>query len=142
MSQKNDAMRERQLNPADDLYWKSRGWDARPIDWQWRVATGDLLPNRRPDVVRFEPPSDLWEGPLVVRNLNPTPFEGAINSHTRDLLQRGNEGDRNNPDHDAYWQARGWDDKPDRSEMNNPNNDAYWVLKGFSERPDDWKSRV
>lgn len=142
MSKKNDAHRARQLDPEDELYWKSRGWDARPVDWQRRIAAGDVLPDQRSDIVRFEPPSDLWEGPLVVRDLNPTPFEGAINSRTRDQFGFGNSGDRNNPDHDEYWRARGWDTKPDRSEMNNPNNDAYWVLKGFSERPADWKSRV
>ena len=142
MNQKNDAMRARQLNPADDLYWKSRGWDARPIDWQRRVATGDLLPNRQTDILSFELPSDLWDDSFGIRDLNPTVFEGAINSHSGNLVWSGSRGERNNPDHDAYWQARGWDAKPGRSEMNNPNNDAYWVLKGFSERPDDWKSRV
>ena len=24
----------------------------------------------------------------------------------------------------------------------NPNNDAYWESRGFDERPDDWEGRV
>ena len=26
-----------QLNPNNDAYWESRGWDERPDDWEERV---------------------------------------------------------------------------------------------------------
>lgn len=33
-----------QLNPNNDAYWESRGWDERPDDWEDRQDSGDLLP--------------------------------------------------------------------------------------------------
>lgn len=33
-----------QLNPNNDAYWESRGWDGRPDDWEDRQDSGDLLP--------------------------------------------------------------------------------------------------
>lgn len=27
-----------QLNPNNDAYWESRGWDERPDDWEERAA--------------------------------------------------------------------------------------------------------
>ena len=142
MSQKNDMMRTRQLNPADELYWKSRGWDSRPADWQRRIATGDVLPNQRTDIVRFGLPDDDWYAPLDLTPSGPVVLGNSVGNMMGGFLGRVHQGDRNNPDHDAYWRARGWDSKPDRSEMNNPNNDAYWVIRGHSERPTDWRSRV
>ena len=29
-----------------------------------------------------------------------------------------------------------------RSDQMNPNNDAYWESRGFDERPDDWEDRL
>lgn len=34
-----------QLNPNNDAYWESRGWDDRPDDWEDRVYSGQLLPS-------------------------------------------------------------------------------------------------
>jgi hypothetical protein len=30
-----------QLNPNNDAYWESRGWDDRPDDWESRAESGD-----------------------------------------------------------------------------------------------------
>lgn len=32
-------------------------------------------------------------------------------------------------------------DDDNRKDQMNPNNDAYWQSRGFPERPDDWQSR-
>jgi hypothetical protein len=34
------------------------------------------------------------------------------------------------------------DDNDNHSDQMNPNNDAYWESRGFDERPDDWEDRV
>jgi hypothetical protein len=34
------------------------------------------------------------------------------------------------------------DDNDNYSDQMNPNNDAYWESRGFDERPDDWEDRV
>ena len=68
-------------------------------------------------------------------------------------MPRGGGGDDNranqmNPNHDAYWQSRGYDERPEdwgdsdgddgnddnRANQLNPNNDAYWSSRGV-ERP-------
>lgn len=33
------------------------------------------------------------------------------------------------------------DDQDNHSDQLNPNNDAYWESRGFDERPDDWEER-
>ena len=129
MTTKQHPLRDRQLNPSDDLFWKSRGWPARPSDWRERHARGDLLPPSG-QVSKFE--TQAKSG-----------FEVANWLLTVDSMWSGvHQSNHNNPDHLTYWQARGWDEIPDRAEKNNPNNDAYWVLKGYEERPPDWRSRV
>lgn len=128
MTTKQHPLRARQLNPSDDLFWKSRGWPARPTDWRERHARGDLLPPEHDS--KLETPA---KSGFEVAN-----WLLSVDS----LWPRLNRSNDNNPDHLAYWQARGWDEIPDRSEKNNPNNDAYWVLKGYEERPDDWRNRV
>ena len=32
------------------------------------------------------------------------------------------------------------DDRDNHSNQLNPNNDAYWESRGYDERPDDWES--
>ena len=32
-------------------------------------------------------------------------------------------------------------DRDNHSNQGNPNNDAYWESRGFDERPDDWEDR-
>lgn len=34
-----------QLNPNNDAYWESRGWDERPKDWEKRSDKGSTLPD-------------------------------------------------------------------------------------------------
>lgn len=29
-----------------------------------------------------------------------------------------------------------------RADQLNPNNDAYWEARGYDERPDDWEDRI
>ena len=31
------------------------------------------------------------------------------------------------------------DDRDNRANQMNPNNDAYWESRGYDERPDDWE---
>ena len=33
-------------------------------------------------------------------------------------------------------------DLDNHADQLNPNNDAYWESRGFDERPDDWEERV
>lgn len=57
-----------------------------------------------------------------------------------------NRADQMNPNNDAYWQSRGYDERPEdwedrsddddsgdddnRANQLNPNNDAYWSSRG------------
>ena len=34
------------------------------------------------------------------------------------------------------------DDLDNHANQMNPNNDAYWESRGFDERPDDWEERI
>ena len=34
-----------QMNPNNDAYWESRGWDERPDDWEERSESGDTHPD-------------------------------------------------------------------------------------------------
>ena len=47
MSRKDDLdNRANQLNPNNDAYWESRGFDERPDDWEDRIAEDDDRPDR------------------------------------------------------------------------------------------------
>ncbi len=37
---------------------------------------------------------------------------------------------------------KGRDDRNNHSNQMNPNNDAYWQSRGYNERPDDWEDQV
>ena len=37
---------------------------------------------------------------------------------------------------------RGGGNDDNRADQMNPNNDAYWESRGYDERPDDWESRL
>ena len=37
MSKADSGNHANQLNPNDDAYWESRGWDERPDDWEERA---------------------------------------------------------------------------------------------------------
>ena len=34
------------------------------------------------------------------------------------------------------------DDLDNHANQMNPNNDAYWESRGFDERPDDWEDQI
>ena len=36
--------RSNQMNPNNDAYWQSRGWDERPDDWEDKVEEGEKSP--------------------------------------------------------------------------------------------------
>ena len=36
-----------QMNPNNDAYWESRGYDGRPDDWEGRVAEEDDQEDRQ-----------------------------------------------------------------------------------------------
>ena len=37
---------------------------------------------------------------------------------------------------------KGRDDRNNHSNQMNPNNDAYWQARGYNERPDDWENQL
>ena len=37
--QSNQDNHANQLNPNNDAYWESRGWDGRPDDWEERASS-------------------------------------------------------------------------------------------------------
>ena len=37
---------------------------------------------------------------------------------------------------------KGRDDRNNHSNQMNPNNDAYWQARGYNERPDDWENQM
>ena len=41
MSKHDDDNHANQLNPNNDAYWESRGWDERPDDWEDRLDDHD-----------------------------------------------------------------------------------------------------
>lgn len=46
MSQKDDQdNHSNQLNPNNDAFWESRGWDEKPDDWEDRVEDGEMMPS-------------------------------------------------------------------------------------------------
>ena len=36
-----------QMNPNNDAYWESRGWDERPEDWEERVSDSEGSPSSK-----------------------------------------------------------------------------------------------
>jgi hypothetical protein len=43
MAKHDDDNHSNQLNPNNDAYWESRGWDERPDDWEDRVNDNDAV---------------------------------------------------------------------------------------------------
>ena len=37
---------------------------------------------------------------------------------------------------------KGRDDRNNHANQMNPNNDAYWQARGYNERPDDWEGQL
>ena len=48
-----------QINPDDDAYWQSRGWDERPEDWEKLLAEEDQ-PHSRDEGKLSSPFSIGW----------------------------------------------------------------------------------
>ena len=49
MSKHDQDNHANQMNPNNDAYWESRGWDERPDDWEERVESGDTIPQEKSD---------------------------------------------------------------------------------------------
>ena len=48
MSRKDDMDNHaNQMNPNNDAYWESRGYDERPDDWEEQIAEEDEQDNRQ-----------------------------------------------------------------------------------------------
>lgn len=47
MNGPNEDNRADQLNPNNDAYWESRGWEERPDDWEDRVDDDRTNPDGR-----------------------------------------------------------------------------------------------
>ncbi|TGK79298.1 hypothetical protein EHQ23_16950 [Leptospira bourretii] len=72
--------------------------------------------------------------------------------NAKDSNSSDNRSNQMNPNNDAYWQSRGYDERPsdwdassnddadNHSNQMNPNNDAYWQSRGYDERPNDWNT--
>jgi len=45
MPKQDDDHRSNQLNPNNDAYWESRGYEDRPDDWEERVSEVDEKTN-------------------------------------------------------------------------------------------------
>ncbi len=44
MSKSDQDNHSNQMNPNNDAYWESRGWEERPDDWDERAQSGDNTP--------------------------------------------------------------------------------------------------
>lgn len=97
--------------------------------------------------------SSLYNSVLVQKYLEVNPTKASLDDDNND-----NHANQLNPNNDAYWQSRGYDERPDNwedlmqeedeetkanldnySNQLNPNNDAYWQSRGYDERPDNWR---
>ncbi len=45
MSRSDQDNHSDQMNPNNDAYWESRGWDERPDDWEECSQSGDEDPS-------------------------------------------------------------------------------------------------
>ena len=86
--------------------------------------------------------------------------KGGGGGHSSGNASANNRSNQLNPNNDAYWQSRGYEEHPNdvsaesnglpvtenggdadnvnnRSNQLNPNNDAYWQSRGYEERPND-----
>lgn len=47
MSRKDDLdNHSRQCDPQHEEYWKSRGWEERPADWEQRKDSSNTVPDK------------------------------------------------------------------------------------------------
>ena len=44
MSKSDQDNHSNQMNPNNDAYWESRGWEERPDDWEERAQAGNDTP--------------------------------------------------------------------------------------------------
>lgn len=113
--------RANQLNPNNDAYWQSRGYDQRPDNWE------DIYNN------------DYYYSQDEIDNranqLNPN---NDAYWQSRGYDERPDNWEDAYEDDDYSYSQDDWDNYSDQL---NPNNDAYWQSRGYDERPDDWESR-
>lgn len=111
--------RSRQLNPNNDAYWRSRGYDERPTNWEYGIYdySKDELDNHSN---QLNPNNDAyWQS-------------------------RGYDERPDDWDDDSYYQQSSdysKDELDNHSNQLNPNNDAYWQSRGYDERPGNWENK-
>lgn len=47
MSKHEKVNHSNQMNPNNNAYWESRGWDGRPDDWEARAARDETTKQRK-----------------------------------------------------------------------------------------------
>ena len=110
-----------QMNPNNDAYWDSRGYDGRPDDWEDRTY-GDSYGYSQDD---YDNRSN---------QLNPN---NDAYWQSRGYDERPDDWE-NRTYGSGYKYSR--DDYNNRSNQLNPNNDAFWQSRGFESRPENWNS--
>ncbi|EFA09686.1 uncharacterized protein LOC103314316 [Tribolium castaneum] len=93
------TLRSRQLNPCDPLFWKSRGYPGRPVDWRERLEDMGYYDDNSTDEesTEYETESEYDS-------------ESEDESDYEDHCLRSNQ---NNPNNDEFWRLRGWTRRPD-----------------------------
>lgn len=61
----------------------------------------------------------------------------AKNGNKNNSFSNDQKSNANNPNNKDFKQ-----NQDNHANQNNPNNDAYWQSRGYSERPDDWADLI
>ncbi|KAJ3643049.1 hypothetical protein Zmor_025787 [Zophobas morio] len=124
----NHTLRSRQLNPCDELYWKSRGWPQRPYNWRERIYAHD-------DEDTDDDESDIYSEADYSDDDYYYSDEDDFYYSDEDESEECDEDYYSDQDYDEYEEERL------RSLQNNPNNVEYWRLRGYLSRPSNWRGK-
>ncbi len=105
-----------QLNPNNDVYWRSRGDDERPYDWESAYDQDDRSPSHDDldnHANQMNPNNEAyWESRGY--DGRPEDWEAAYDrDDSPSQADLDNHADQMNPNNDAYWESRGYDGRPD-----------------------------
>ncbi|KAJ8948146.1 hypothetical protein NQ318_009233 [Aromia moschata] len=127
MTQQQLTIRSRQLNPKDPLFWKSRGYQERPLDWQ------DLL--ERMGYYDDDTEDEESEGSEYEDDCEEDEYS--------DDECDGNVYDDDEYDEDNEEDEEDYEEHKQKSNRNNPNNNEYWIARGyFNGRPENWRELI
>ena len=134
--------RSDQMNPNNDAYYQSRGYDERPDDWNSQSYSSSTYsrsysaPEYNNRSNQLNPNNDAyWKS----RGHDDRSDEGnntiTQSNKSHEYNNRSNQLNSNN---NAYWKSRGDKEKDNttlidnenRSKQLNPNNSAYWKSRG------------